>query len=1852
MVKKVFSSVLAIVMLFLCVPMVAQALPEDIVLEQHGADGDTSNTASDYWVGGNEVWTDKSVFDNGDGSMNVVISVQARQVNGDPDGEPVGAVIDGSLTVNDSLGNGFSFGDSISVSMGETYTYSLSGGWSSAEPDGVSVSVSGNNLSVNIDGSALLTAGGTASISYVANLSATEAGTYYVSDGCVVMATGAMADRSDIFTKTDDVVKDGNSACEVEISGGRLTSTLGNNGYVTISKVVYYTDSYEYSGDYPSDVMSTLPSGGTSYVAGSTAVAVAPSASSVRGERDGLAGTWLFDGWDANEKPVNGDVVFVGTWSFDPDPIAYHEFYEYTGVTDENVLVTLPDRSEAYYNGNTVTPAMPSAEVVMTDDGTYIFNGWSPESVIISDGDAKFVGSWLFEPKPEPEPEPEPTVIHVIYEYTGVTADEVLRTLPSDNTEYTDGADITAILPNPAIIETDAGVWTFDGWTRTDGENVVFTGTWTFTAKVAPEPEPEPVVAMWHVVYQYDGVTDEAVLATLPRDDTEYDSFESLMASHPVTVSPASVVTDEGTWMFDAWSRVDGENIVTFTGTWTFVEKQVEEPVEPEPTATYTVQYEYSDVQDADVLATLPSDSKTYSSVDAISAIDPMVNPVVTTTGSWSFNGWTQWVEDTVVKFIGTWTFTAKTEEPPVEEPPTGIRVVYQYSGVTDDAVLATLPVDNTEYASLDAVQSVAPSVIRVTTDAGIWDFDGWTRSDGENVVTFVGSWVFTENTSPDPESPKTYHVVYQYADVTDSAVLATLPVDESDYEAGELILPATPTAMSVETASGTWTFSCWDVDSILIEDSDAIFTGTWSFQAKPAPAEVHYVIYTYADVTDSEVWRTLPEDETAYEVSAQINAMQPTTTEVVTSTGTWTFVGWDADAKVMDHEDLTFVGTWQFTPNGSEQENPPVNPDQPPVTGKYHVSYSYKDVTDVDVLETLPVDTDEYTSGTSVVPESPSSTLIIQDAGMWSFSGWDANMKIIGNEDIQFIGSWSFIANEPEYQVVYQYLNADSLPADVRHTLPSDSHRYKAGTTVVALMPSADSVQVGDDLWQFGGWNSDSQQVVDSDIVFIGSWSIYVEPEPEPQPDPEPEPEPDPEPQPQPDPDVTYYGVHYMYSGSVGEAVLATLPDIIGAYKNGDHVTPVAPKATEVAVSGGKWVFVGWDATEKIVDNSDVTFYGEWSFVSVVAHFTEHYEYEGVTDPDVLETLPQGGNAYENGVQVFPVNPSSEIVITDAGTWSFIGWTPTVATIKNGDVTFYGKWDFVAKEIPTYSEEYQYADVTDEAVLATLPTREGKYYAGDSVIPAQPSATVVETEDGIYTFAGWDVASRVVTDRNVVFTGTWTFEPKEHPTKYSEEYAYANVDEPLVVATLPTRAEWYDIGVLVIPADPSATIISTDKGTWTFNGWDVAGRVVIDKNVVFVGTWTFKAKEEEPVPPPTVYYEESYQYEGELPDEVMATLPLRAGSYVPGDVVVPAMPSATTVTLAHGVWTFVGWNVESFTIVDSDVAFVGTWSFTEQELPPEPPVTYYAEHYEYDKEYPEDIMATLPTRHGKYLEGDEVEAATPSVTSITGTKDGVDGTWTFGGWDASKKVVGKEDITFIGTWSFTPSGSHQRYTEFYKYDMEYPPAVMTTLPLSARMFENGTVVIPANPTASLIEGELDGKIGVWKFNGWDEEQKIVNNAAVIFVGSWTFEPEASYLTDVKLSVVWIDDNNATGIRPESVPVKLLSDGEELLSVDLTSAQGYQAVFEGLPAKKDNVYIDYSVVQATPDGYTLSLSVKYVESTLDKPGSIEFIMTNTIADQGIALPETGSMNAIWLMLGGMLLVGVGILVFRPKRKHE
>ena len=54
--------------------------------------------------------------------------------------------------------------------------------------------------------------------------------------------------------------------------------------------------------------------------------------------------------------------------------------------------------------------------------------------------------------------------------------------------------------PSQTTVETGEGVWTFNGWTRTEGENVTFTGTWTFT----PNPEPvSNVSSTWRIIGYY-----------------------------------------------------------------------------------------------------------------------------------------------------------------------------------------------------------------------------------------------------------------------------------------------------------------------------------------------------------------------------------------------------------------------------------------------------------------------------------------------------------------------------------------------------------------------------------------------------------------------------------------------------------------------------------------------------------------------------------------------------------------------------------------------------------------------------------------------------------------------------------------------------------------------------------------------------------------------------------------------------------------------------------------------------------------------------------------------------------------------------------------------------------------------------------------------------------------------------------------------------------------------------------------------------------------------------------------------------------------------------------------------------
>ena len=59
-----------------------------------------------------------------------------------------------------------------------------------------------------------------------------------------------------------------------------------------------------------------------------------------------------------------------------PEPMM-HVIYKYSGVTETEILFTLPDDSEEYPVGTSITPQMPDPEIIDTPSGKWQFDGWT-----------------------------------------------------------------------------------------------------------------------------------------------------------------------------------------------------------------------------------------------------------------------------------------------------------------------------------------------------------------------------------------------------------------------------------------------------------------------------------------------------------------------------------------------------------------------------------------------------------------------------------------------------------------------------------------------------------------------------------------------------------------------------------------------------------------------------------------------------------------------------------------------------------------------------------------------------------------------------------------------------------------------------------------------------------------------------------------------------------------------------------------------------------------------------------------------------------------------------------------------------------------------------------------------------------------------------------------------------------------------------------------------------------------------------------------------------------------------------------------------------------------------------------
>ena len=80
-------------------------------------------------------------------------------------------------------------------------------------------------------------------------------------------------------------------------------------------------------------------------------------------------------------------------------------------------------------------------------------------------------------------------------------------------------------------------------------------------------------------------------------------------------------------------------------------------------------------------------------------------------------------------------------------------------------------------------------------------------------------------------------------------------------------------------------------------------------------------------------------------------------------------------------------------------------------------------------------------------------------------------------------------------------------------------------------------------------------------------------------------------------------------------------------------------------------------------------------------------------------------------------------------------------------------------------------------------------------------------------------------------------------------------------------------------------------------------------------------------------------------------------------------------------------------------------------------------------------------------------------------------------------------------------------------------------------------------------------------------------------------EPE---VTAVAVTKVWQGDEDAAGLRPESITAALLADGEELQTITLDAGNEWQHTFTQLPRYRDQgVEIVYTVEEVLPEGQTV-----------------------------------------------------------------
>ena len=453
---------------------------------------------------------------------------------------------------------------------------------------------------------------------------------------------------------------------------------------------------------------------------------------------------------------------------------------------------------------------------------------------------------------------------------------------------------------------------------------------------------------------------------------------------------------------------------------------------------------------------------------------------------------------------------------------------------------------------------------------------------------------------------------------------------------------------------------------------------------------------------------------------------------------GVWTFTGWDIDSLAQDDDSGAAVGWWAYRPYSEMQ--------------KVNVTYEFEaaDGTSLpsEVLAYLPA-AESHDVNTEVTATQPASVSVDVNGKKWVFKGYKEGNTQVAAQDIVFHGVWE--QESTTYKASYRFesgTDSMELPEEVKALLPSDDNAYENEAKVTSKAPSQTSVEVQDGTWNFVSYDEAEKTVNRDNVEFVGTWT-YTPKE--------------------------YHVVYHFGSGSddydLPQEVMDLLPVDAQGYSNHEVVSTILPVQQKVTVENGEWVFKGYDADTKTVQNANVSFIGTWVFEA--NRYPVSYRFVSLTSgldlpEEVNILLPFDEKNYEDQTTVHVKDLLQRQVKVANGTWLFEGFDAQEKVVNHAGVKFVGTWKFVAdnEENPVYYHgHYQFVSTDSQynlpdVILSMLPNDRSDYRDGETVHAILPIGQKVVLANGTWTFLGYDAGEKVVHGQDVTFVGRWEYTP------------------------------------------------------------------------------------------------------------------------------------------------------------------------------------------------------------------------------------------------------------------------------------------------------------------------------------------------------------------------------------------------------------------------------------------------------------------------------------------------------------